>query len=981
MTRDHNTERCDVERGLTPFYSRRTRGCESLSARAAVAAIISCLALATGCRSLFLHDEQVARFEPEQGRYINGSDATRDWSQARDDAYNERAPRRESEYARAIAQSTTRGAAPRYSEEVNSDAFASSAATPSWSQRIKNVFTPPSLGFSSSNEPGLDDDLVRSNPYNNRALPSPAVTQRNRGRAVDATSDVYQAEQKKPSFWSKLFGGGEGEKVDAKEYPGARQNYSEQANNALSRQTVARAERVAADAQPSKTNSSIASLKNVFGKKRPVRVEPWNDPAAPISQFSQYNYMPHKTLIELYYSHGDMTPSRPESQRRYGVEQASLDYYGRLERAASNKRAYRSRSYAPSRNSEEDLPISPRGRVQDDEYDYEEELDEEYEREGARRLGAASLSPIPQSTNRIAQATSRSNQLGVTRPAQAVAQIPKRAVTKIAQTAYEQATSNAQADEGEEYASADPDSLFGWSAETSNAVDAFPTSRRSARVARPASATLPTTDVDASFKNKLGARDSFEWFEQNAQEDNQQPLDAKLYEREQPLTSLNVSLIPQALEEKTLEPDEALDALISDQAKDGVESEVPTAEFPSVLPELGASNAVVDSSSNESGASTENEQTVVEQSYEDELDGIIDQAISDPIYASNSDPDPTNVAADTQDGTLGALENLLAAPSPNKEANESTSDAKVSDLATAISESVAASGVAPSALASSDPNEELRQKATELNATTQHAPESVDARKGDAVAAPLTPEEIAWVEQVKSAIQALLREREEHKRQGDDVRICDARLRLLFLVIGEYERSIQEIQDDSDPLKTFWEKECRGLETLLQNQLEEIDPTFVAERLRSGLDSFSGLCKLQIRKALLVASPACYGLFEERITPYRRHETVYAYAELDYVTSAETDRGYEINVECRWRLLDKNGVEIIPFETQRCVNLSETKLRDVVLNVSVPLPSTLSSGVYHLELDVVDLNASNPTSSVKRLTLTVADTESEGAYR
>ena len=108
---------------------------------------------------------------------------------------------------------------------------------------------------------------------------------------------------------------------------------------------------------------------------------------------------------------------------------------------------------------------------------------------------------------------------------------------------------------------------------------------------------------------------------------------------------------------------------------------------------------------------------------------------------------------------------------------------------------------------------------------------------------------------------------------------------------------------------------------------------------------------------------------------------MYAYAELDYVTSAETDRGYEINVECRWRLLDKNGVEIIPFETQRCVNLSETKLRDVVLNVSVPLPSTLSSGVYHLELDVVDLNASNPTSSVKRLTLTVADTESEGAYR
>ncbi|MBQ9370844.1 MAG: hypothetical protein IJU03_01495 [Thermoguttaceae bacterium] len=70
----------------------------------------------------------------------------------------------------------------------------------------------------------------------------------------------------------------------------------------------------------------------------------------------------------------------------------------------------------------------------------------------------------------------------------------------------------------------------------------------------------------------------------------------------------------------------------------------------------------------------------------------------------------------------------------------------------------------------------------------------------------------------------------------------------------------------------------------------------------------------------------------------------------------------------------------MPFETQRCVNLSETKLRDVVLNVSVPLPSTISSGAYQLELDVVDLNAETPTSSVRRLPLIVSDTESNGEF-
>ena len=281
-----------------------------------------------------------------------------------------------------------------------------------------------------------------------------------------------------------------------------------------------------------------------------------------------------------------------------------------------------------------------------------------------------------------------------------------------------------------------------------------------------------------------------------------------------------------------------------------------------------------------------------------------------------------------------------------------------SDLANAIMEGVGT-------------GDSLENRASALS---DSAPDSLVARKSDAVsAAPLTREEIAWIEQIKNAIQSLLIEREEHKRRGDDVRICDARLRLLYLVIGEYERSIQEIEDESDPLRVFWEKECRGLETLLQNQLEEIDPTFVAERLRSGLDSFSGLCQLRIRKTLLVESPACYGLFEERVDSYEPGEPLYAYAELDYVTSRETDKGFSIDVECRWRLLDSKGAPLTSFETQRCRNLSETKLRDVVLNVSVPLAEDIEPGVYLLELEVSDLNASKPETCVQRLAVRVAD--------
>ena len=86
-------------------------------------------------------------------------------------------------------------------------------------------------------------------------------------------------------------------------------------------------------------------------------------------------------------------------------------------------------------------------------------------------------------------------------------------------------------------------------------------------------------------------------------------------------------------------------------------------------------------------------------------------------------------------------------------------------------------------------------------------PESVEARKVEGLSAPITEEEVAWIDQIKNAIQSLLAEREECKKRGDDVRICDARLRLLYLVIGEYERSIQEIEDENDTLRSFWEKE------------------------------------------------------------------------------------------------------------------------------------------------------------------------------
>ncbi len=249
---------------------------------------------------------------------------------------------------------------------------------------------------------------------------------------------------------------------------------------------------------------------------------------------------------------------------------------------------------------------------------------------------------------------------------------------------------------------------------------------------------------------------------------------------------------------------------------------------------------------------------------------------------------------------------------------------------------------------------------------------SVNERKSENASAPLKREEIEWIKRVKEAIQSLLNERAELKKRGENTSLCDARLRLLYLVVGEYDRQIQTIEDADDPLKVFWQKECDGLETLLHNKLEEIDPVFVAETLRSGLDSFFEICDVQIRKALLVDAPACFGLYEARVKTYRPGEVVYAYAELDYVVDKETPRGHEIAVECRWRLLDSNGNALTEFQTQRCENVAETRLRDVVLNVSVPLSDAIVPNDYLLELEIVDLNARESAAATKRLVVKVA---------
>ncbi|MGI6401739.1 MAG: hypothetical protein ACOX0A_06495 [Thermoguttaceae bacterium] len=855
------------------------------------------------------------------GRYLDGSDATADWDRARmvDAADEVRSPRtyevRETRTARSDLNAdayTTRGAV----REVAADEGV--AEQKSWTERMRDSFRLPFMS-TKNKKPVQPAEELRLSEENRRleqerlnALARERAEQARRQNVAEET--VVKREKQEPTgLLGKLF-------------PTQRAPANEEENLIGGRREPA----VPKSSNSSTPKSGGAGLFNgrLLPKKTPD-VKPWNRAGLVVESYDQRDFLPPMPMIEAYYSSGSVpvdrravaridsyaygdAASRDTTEPRASRRAAALREPEIEEIEAEESSSYRSSSYAPPRIERQErvpndeLPESPANNRRG-------YLDR---REG--RDGGAALSPVAPSAGRTISQTSgviRSNGRGITRP---ISSAVPRQDSGIAPASF---AARRPALEAKRYVKADPESLFGWSEETAPVVEAV--------VARYSSDQSARDDVDESFRDTLGSRRTYDWFEPDSA-----PSPPSVLSAPERVADATVDDYVDALTGRP-EPPRTVPETVRESG------DISVLNQDSLLAQQDASMLETPSESHAFDAYAEPNGEGGD--LEDDLDSIVDGAIASARYAE--------------------LQDRSSFPSNDVFSNSTVAGGGIaSDLANAIMESVKT-------------DETLDSQASALS---ESAPESLVARQSEhAVAAPLTQEEIAWIEQIKSAISSLLKEREEHKRRGDDVRICDARLRLLYLVIGEYDRAIHEIQDESDPLRTFWEKECRGLETLLQNQLEEIDPTFVAERLRSGLDSLAGLCQLQIRKSLLVEAPACYGIFDERVDPYEAGEPLYAYAELDYATSRDTDKGFSIDVECRWRLLRADGTPETPFETQRCNNLSETKLRDVVLNVSVPLPEDLEPGVYLLELEVSDLNAEKPATCVERLTVRVVDPDAD----
>lgn len=225
----------------------------------------------------------------------------------------------------------------------------------------------------------------------------------------------------------------------------------------------------------------------------------------------------------------------------------------------------------------------------------------------------------------------------------------------------------------------------------------------------------------------------------------------------------------------------------------------------------------------------------------------------------------------------------------------------------------------------------------------------------------LNPSVFHWKEQTSKAITHLEKEIEKKQKTGSSVSEEQARLRLLYLAVDEHEKAVADLPKDADAISRFWESECRGLSELLNGRsdakasgIPRIEEA--ANHFQEGLDSLRRETPIRIRKILFTEAPAPFGLYTEKTNPISAGDQICIYAELENVISKQTKTGEDLSIACSWEITDPKGKSILPLHEQECKTHSGSKLRDIVLNISVNLPEKLLPGEYTFHLTVSDRN-------------------------
>jgi hypothetical protein len=216
-----------------------------------------------------------------------------------------------------------------------------------------------------------------------------------------------------------------------------------------------------------------------------------------------------------------------------------------------------------------------------------------------------------------------------------------------------------------------------------------------------------------------------------------------------------------------------------------------------------------------------------------------------------------------------------------------------------------------------------------------------------------------WQLEADRTIAAM--EKELGHLQGEDRAMLEARLRLLYVIVGKRDDALRSGRAEAANEEEFWNKELYGLSILLDDATTRTSSqraALASEPLRQAAERIGESGGLVLKNLHFCTEVKGYGTFVAfEQDEFRLGQEVLLYCEVENFQSKLTDRGYHTALKARYQIIDSTGNRLaekdLGLKDEHCQN----RRRDFFVPYFLWMPKQVPSGKYQLKLTVEDVHS------------------------
>lgn len=214
-----------------------------------------------------------------------------------------------------------------------------------------------------------------------------------------------------------------------------------------------------------------------------------------------------------------------------------------------------------------------------------------------------------------------------------------------------------------------------------------------------------------------------------------------------------------------------------------------------------------------------------------------------------------------------------------------------------------------------------------------------------------------WHGHLQSAIEDLQLSVQPSPGSSEEVN-QHMRLRLMQLLAGDKEASLQPIPGATAPQQDYWNQQLFAVSTYLDSESQPDNKRRAASSLMhldQARTKLAELATLQVRRLSFVDSVEGYGAYEPREeSKFRPGDQVVLYAEIENFSSESTKDGYRTRLGTSYEVVDKSGKRVDSAQFPEVEDLCRTARRDFHMQYTVTLPMRIYPEQYEIRLIITD---------------------------